>query len=210
MSIFENYFEKPNIVSCKPKNPMVYHNVVVSITIRTIGWGWLRISAKSEPNWPGFKTFQTTKNQELTVSVPQEKELKITMFNCFGKTKHIVSPIQGSNELKEIIAPKYRIYNENLFKVSNKKKYPSINKIQKLFLYKWRNNYKFDLKKLDKTIKLLKSPLFLHKNNIKLMKLNLTDNPMNLLKTPLIYRNFNKKIRIKRIKISNRINTELN
>ena len=200
MPTFRIFFKKPNIVSCVSENTVICHNLITTIKIETLGWGWLRIKAKSEPKWQGIKKFLSTSDQRLTASVPQGKELQITMVNCFGVSKLIIEPIKANSELHEIVAPQYPIYNKNLLNVIKPPKYSS-------FKNATFNSYGIPKNKVLKAIQLSKQSLHLPSNKIKLGKLNLLNTPIYLFKPPFNYLYFSNNLRLNRIKISNKIDT---
>ena len=200
MSAFKYFFKKPNIVSCVSENTVICHNLITTIKIETLGWGWLRIKAKSEPKWQGIKKFLSTSDQRLTASVPQGKELQITMVNCFGVSKLIIEPIKANSELHEIVAPQYPIYNKNLLNVIKPPKYSSFKNVT-------FNSYDLPKNKVTRALQLSKQSIHLPNNKIQLGKLNLLNTPAHLFKPPFNYLNLINKLRLNRIRISNKIDT---
>ena len=214
MPTFKYLFSKPSIVSCKTENTVVCHNLVTAINIETLGWGWLKIKAKTEPKWPDIKKFISASNQHLTVTVPQGRELQITMFNCFGIAKLMIRPIKAHSELHEIIAPQYPIYNKNLLNDIKPPQYSSFNKMQ-FSLHKVNHTFKnakirnYGLPKNNvlKTIQLSKQSIQLPNNRIKLGQLKLLNTPIYLFKPPLNYQGFTNTLKLNPIKISNKIDS---
>ncbi len=200
MSAFKCFFKKPNILSGKSENTLICHNLITPIIIETLGWGWLRIKAKDEPSWPGIKKYQSLNDSQLMCSAPFDKELQISMVNFFGKSNLIMAPIKANSALHEIVAPQYPIYNKNLLNVINPPKYSSFKKVT-------FNSYDLPKNKVTKALQLSKQSIHLPNNKIQLGKLNLLNTPVHLFKSPFNYLNLINKLRLNRIRISNKIDT---
>ncbi len=200
MPTFKDFFKKPSILSSKSGNTLVCHNLSTSITIETLGWGWLSIKAKDEPSWPGIKKYQSLNDRQLLFTVPFDKELQISMVNCFGKSNLIMAPIKANSALHQIVAPQYPIYNKTLINEIKPPKYPSFNKN---FLLKniIKEGYGQPKSTLSTAIQLSKKSLYL-------TKFKFINNRINLYKPLLMQVKLNHTLKFNPVKISNKISTE--
>jgi len=200
MPIFKYFFNKPSILSCKSGKKLVCHNTVTNIKIETLGWGWLCIKAKDEPSWPGIKKYQSLNDRHLMCSVPFDKELQISMINCFGKSNLIMAPIKANSALHQIVVPQGPIYNKTLINEIKPPKCPSFNKN---FLLK--NIIKEGYRQPKNSLSTAKQ---LSKKSLYLTKFKFINNRINLYKPLLMQVKLNHTLKLNPVKISNKISTE--
>lgn len=115
---FYGFFKKPNILYCKTEHDLICDNTITSMNLITNGWGWISIKSTKNSKWPGIIKYCSITDNNLLFLAPTGKELRITMYNPFGKSNILVSGAIPNNLLAQITPPKYLTFSRAIPSIS--------------------------------------------------------------------------------------------
>ena len=159
--------KKSKIERCEFQKNINLDGGLTRLRITIDGWGFLRITAKTHPNWIGIRKLITSKNQNSLFLVPKSSVIEVQLFNFFGKTKEYFRSPDPNYKLKDIPQPLNFISRNP--KIENMKSFLfNANYSNKIFNYflQYRANikdkkiaFKLDLKQKNQIFKVLKFKL---------------------------------------------------
>jgi hypothetical protein len=97
--------KKSKIERCEFQKNINLDGGLTRLRITIDGWGFLRITAKTHPNWIGIRKLITSKNQNSLFLVPKSSVIEVQLFNFFGKTKEYFKSPDPNYKFKEIPQP---------------------------------------------------------------------------------------------------------